>query len=193
VDSYHAVLEKIPGGKLDLVVLDDGFQQWRMKKNVEVLAVTSKGPSERVYREFPSQAGLADLVVWTKGKDRPDSKKIDVQVQMKIPAVSQPKQINLIVGVGDPEHVLASASEAGYVVKNSIFHRDHFKYSLEYVTHAIAQARKEGVQLATTEKDFIKWKRLGVKESEVVLLKQEIFWEHGQEAWSTCLWGGGPC
>ena len=62
----------------DLLLLDDGYQQWRLEKDVEILAVDASAPFGNRHliprgnlREPLSAAGRADLVVLKKGTADP--------------------------------------------------------------------------------------------------------------------------
>ena len=63
----------------NLVLLDDGYQQWRLKKDLEILMVDATSPfgngrliPHGTLRERPSAAARADLIVVTKSDFNPD-------------------------------------------------------------------------------------------------------------------------
>ncbi len=73
----------------DLLILDDGYQQWRLKKDVEILTVDASLPFGNGHllprgslREPVSAASRADLIVVTKADLNPDGLK-DLETQLR--------------------------------------------------------------------------------------------------------------
>jgi tetraacyldisaccharide 4'-kinase len=74
-----AISEAVQRYAADVVILDDGFQYWRVKKDCEIVAMSGRRGfgNGRVFpagplREWGRALGRADLVVWSGGGD-PDS------------------------------------------------------------------------------------------------------------------------
>jgi tetraacyldisaccharide 4'-kinase len=177
------------GAAFDLVILDDGFQHWKIKKDVEVLALTSARMSDRAFRDWPNQVKQADLVVWTKGDEEPDvfgKPLVKVRFQHK---VSSAKPVWIICGVGDPNSVAQSAREAGMDVRREISLEDHAHYDRKLVDVWLRDAAKEGCKAAVTGKDWVKWRQLGISSSDFLVLEPELSFESGQGEWERVLWG----
>lgn len=67
----------------DTVIVDDGFQQWRMKKDLEIVTIDSANPfgnrhllPRGILREPLSSLGRADIFILTKVNLNPDTRKI---------------------------------------------------------------------------------------------------------------------
>ena len=179
-------------GKMDLVVLDDGFQHWRIRKDTEVVAVTSSKRNEVPYREAWSALKYADLVVWTKGASRPNTRgKPSAKVRFAIPRSSKTSgtRVWLVCGVAHPEHVYEAVQAAGYNVERFFSYADHALYDLGFVRKLIKEAEEANCRVALTGKDWVKWKALGVLVSQVLVLEPEVIFEEGREAWNRVLWG----
>lgn len=66
----------------DVVLLDDGYQQWRLKKDLDILMVDATSPfgngrliPRGTLRELPEAAARADLIVVTRSDLNPDGLK----------------------------------------------------------------------------------------------------------------------
>ncbi|MFZ9596181.1 MAG: tetraacyldisaccharide 4'-kinase [Bdellovibrionia bacterium] len=176
-------------GNVDCVILDDGFQNWQIKKDLELVVLTSARFSERLFRDWPSAVKRANLLLWTKGEIPPPSFGLPLlQVRFALDAVPGVK-VWLVAGVGDPQSVLQLASQAGYVVVQKYFFADHFHYEEEQVRGLLKQAAGDRCRVALTGKDWVKWKALGVLEKEVLILEPRLEFRQGQEVWSKVLWG----
>jgi hypothetical protein len=92
------------GARFDLVILDDGFQHWKIRKDLEIVALTSRTPSDILYRDFTGAASGADLLVWTKGERAPEmpAGKPFIKVRFELPETAwRGVPIWLVTGVGD--------------------------------------------------------------------------------------------
>lgn len=188
VQQYAQVKKLV--GPMDLVVLDDGFQNFSIHKDLEILALTSAQPYERLFREFPTAVEAADLIVWTKGEVPPHfGQKPNIRVSYRLESPKQSGQkFYLVTGVADPAHVLSLAKSSGYEVKREVHLRDHTQYRREWVEQLLAEAKGEGLRVATTGKDWVKWRELGIQDSAVQVLEPELQWLAGQELWEEYLW-----
>jgi len=75
-DRVRAAKLAIAKYAVDTVVLDDGFQQWRLKKDLEIIAIDASNPfgsyhliPRGILREPLSSLKRADIFVLTKGSD----------------------------------------------------------------------------------------------------------------------------
>jgi tetraacyldisaccharide 4'-kinase len=189
VQQYERVSEKSKS-PIDLVILDDGFQHWKIKKDLEIVVLTSKQPSDALFRDFYHSIRHADLLVWTKGDSRPlcgGTPLIVVKYRLQPPSNSQP--VWLVTGVGDPDFVYQLACESGYSVVRHIRFEDHARYDLGILNRILENAQREGAYLITTGKDWVKWRTLGFPHSRVHVIEPELDFVEGKEQWSRMLWG----
>ncbi|MBY0471402.1 tetraacyldisaccharide 4'-kinase [bacterium] len=196
VRAYRmACLEK--GSGFDLVILDDGFQHWKIRKDLNIVAVTSGGPWSRVFRDSVSALKYADLVVWTKGDTRPfyidafAKEQVRVRFQLQAPA-EEKKRVWLVTGIADSESARSSAARAGYQILKQISFPDHARYTSEDVDRILGQAKRENNWIAVTGKDWVKWREFsafaGPVSQPVVVLEPELVFEEGREVWLQKLW-----
>jgi tetraacyldisaccharide 4'-kinase len=176
-----------------LVILDDGFQHWKIHKDVEVLALTSSIPGQRVFRDSLNAIKKANLLVWTKGASHPETfGKPKVRVTYGLIGNKPPNSERywLVTGVAEPDSVFSTAVAAGYNIVRKISFQDHANYDHKTVGSLLNQAKCEGCRIAITGKDWVKWRELGVREGEIQVLKLNLVFEkEGRELWSKVLWG----
>ena len=177
--------------KIDLVILDDGFQNFQIQKSLEILALTSKTRDETFYRDWESQLRYADLLIWTKGPaPRLRSAQPQLEVRFRIPqAVSNSPPLFLIVAVGAPEAVRTGAEEAGYVIRKQISLADHATVPESKARAWLEEARLADCRVAITGKDWMKWRALGISREEVLVLEPVADFVSGHELWERLLWG----
>lgn len=175
----------------DLVVLDDGFQHWRVYKDVEVVAVTSRRRGEMLFRDWPRALERASVVVWTKGATPPDPRgRPLVRVRLALDPPEDPRRsLWIVTGVGDGRSVVDAAQASGYRIQRHVSFADHFAYREKQADELIRKAAASGCQIALTGKDWVKWRGLGIAASEVVVLEPKIVFEEGQASWEKALWG----
>jgi tetraacyldisaccharide 4'-kinase len=190
VRQFRKMQKTIPN-KIDLVILDDGFQHWKIKKDIELVAVTSARRDDTIFRDWAGALKSADLVVWTKGDEQPASfGKPLVKVRFRLePQASGKSDLYLVTGIGDDQSAKNAITAAGYRVRRHLSFPDHARYDGKMAREILASARGEGCQLAMTGKDWVKWRGLGVTRSEVLVFEPEIVFEEGREHWDRILWG----
>ncbi len=191
--QYQAVLRQA-SVKMDRVILDDGFQHAALRKDLEIVALTSAQPGEVFFRDSPSALRYADLLVWTKGDVRPvDWGRPWVKVQYVLPS---PSNLNftsfwLVTGVAQGAKVYALALSSGYPIVRHLDFPDHFPYSKEKVFQLLRQAAEAGARIALTGKDWVKWRSWGVSPLDVQILEPQLQFKEGYELWKKTLWENG--
>ena len=182
-------LAKAQGKDIQLVVLDDGFQHWRIHKDLEIVAVTSSKRGEVLYRDWGPAIRYADLVVWTKGTFRPEfHDKPHCRVLYQLPKPSVENGIWLVSGVADGDFARLTAEKAGYQVSRHISFPDHARYDEGMVHEIVEQALRVDCSVAVTGKDWVKWREFGIPHSKVIVLEPELHFEEGRETWDRMLW-----
>jgi len=199
--QYSEVVRSRGGVHPDLIILDDGFQNLKIKKDIEVVAITHHQPHEYVFRESFDALECADLLVWTKGDILP----IDEEglVHRPLCRVSyelrelfsdhsrsgkKSDQYWLITSIADSQSAYDLILQSGMSVMKHTALTDHFQYSVESVQSFLKQACDEQVQIILTGKDWVKWRSLGVKTSEVIVFEPRLKWVFGRKIWDRVLW-----
>ncbi|MGN6648309.1 MAG: tetraacyldisaccharide 4'-kinase [Cytophaga sp.] len=182
VAGAQQLLQQIPG--LQLIILDDGFQHRRIKRDVNILLTEYKDPFYKDYvlptgmlREFRRGAARADLVVVTKSPvaHKPlNHEAIHRYARKQIPVhytaiqygaytksgqagVGDFDQVILVTGIANSGPLLEYLAAKGIQVIEHINKKDHYNYTetdLKIVQEL--QQRNPQAQVLTTEKDWVK-------------------------------------
>ncbi|MDR3608103.1 MAG: tetraacyldisaccharide 4'-kinase [Oligoflexia bacterium] len=195
VRQFGRVLER-KGGSIDLVILDDGFQNFRLHKDLEIVALTSASPSKKVFRDFSGALKGADLLVWTKGNEMPLSdpslrdKLVRVRFRLRLPAGLSPDQgFFFVSGLADGEEARRSAVDAGMKIEQCLNFPDHARYSRKEIDSILDQAKRADLKVALTGKDWVKWRELGVPASAVTVFEPEIeISDSDRRRWEQIVW-----
>jgi lipid-A-disaccharide synthase len=218
--SYRRARAQL-GSPFDLVILDDGFQHWGVARDLDVLALSSARWGERLFRDFPSAVHGARLLVWTKGERPPEALRyggdcVRARVALRVSSrgslgAGEPgpgggeanraltqgslagQRLLLVCGVGDPSSVEAAARAAGASEVRLVALPDHSGYDRAALERWQAEASARGLRLATTGKDWVKWKTLGWEPASVLVLEPELVFDEsfggGERLWRETLWG----
>ena len=202
IAAFHLAQSALPpGAKFDRVILDDGLQHWKIRRDLDLIAVTSDRPHERVFREslsrlvrgYPSKA----LWIWTKGEcspfenlaDVPDFEKSTCKARFRLklpPGLLPGATVWSVCGIADPQRFHESLASLGLHVSRHFTFSDHHDYRRESLEEIFTLAKNAGAPLVTTGKDSVKWSELGFKEFSV--LEPDLEWEWGRENWENALW-----
>lgn len=92
-DRYRAGLWAVPRFQPDVLLLDDGFQHWRLRRDADVVCLDARAPWGRgglfpqgSLREPPRALRRADLVVLTHGHAAGDLERVRAEVGAWAPA-----------------------------------------------------------------------------------------------------------
>jgi tetraacyldisaccharide 4'-kinase len=177
--------------KFDSVILDDGFQDCSVKKNLNIICfnqnqlignglVIPSGP----LRENLSSLKEAHIVVINGKKIVEFEEKIlKINNNLKI-YYSEYKPTNIdefknkellaIAGIGNPHNFFNLLSNNNLNVKKKFIFPDHYKFKKSEFTNIIEEAEKNNYKIIMTEKDYYKIKNFNFKEINYLKLKLEV-------------------
>ena len=187
-------IQEAENKNFDIAILDDGFQDYKIKKNLSIICFNSNfegngfvipaGP----LRENLSSIKNAQIMIINGYKNLKFEKKIlDINNNIDI-YYSKYKAINydkfnhkellVITGIGNPENFLKLLNNHNLKIAKKYIYPDHYNFSKEEVDNFISEAKKNGYQIICTEKDFHRIKVYDIKEIdylkvELVLEKKE--------------------
>lgn len=192
IRSFERCIEK-SGSNFDLVLLDDGFSQLAIHKDLEIVLLTSRSRSQVLYRDFLSALKGNELLVWTKGNTHPAPDLTCIQAQWKLvekedrtPATP----VFLVTGVGDPGEVDIQARKAGWDVHGIISREDHHDWTQEEILEIMRRAEDKGVSILITGKDYVKWKIYPINLETVFVIEAQLnFSEESERFWKERVWG----
>jgi tetraacyldisaccharide 4'-kinase len=162
-------------GGASVVVMDDGFQNPALIKDLSILVVDARGIGNgRVLPAGPLRARLelqldrasAILIVGGSASaiEQPArSRGLPVfhgtlEPEQNAVAAVRGKQVLAFAGIGDPEKFFATLAAAGIDAPVQHGFGDHHRYSVAEARTLLREAEKGHLELLTTEKDLVRLK-----------------------------------
>ena len=182
-------IEEAERKNFDIAILDDGFQDYAIEKNFNIICFNSNqlignglifpaGP----LRESFSSLKRAQIVIINGEKNKMFEEKI-LQISKRIKIFySKYVPVNLdqfknkklfaFAGIGNPENFFKLISENNLNVQKKKIFPDHFDLAADDIKKMIDVAKKNDFELITTEKDFYRIKDYGF--NEIKYLKVDL-------------------
>lgn len=205
VEKSRANSLKLAEKEFDIAILDDGFQDYKIIKDLNILCFHSKQLIGNGYifpsgplRERLSAVRRAQIVVINGEKNlifENKLKKINSKINIfysKYKLVNQEdfknKNILAFAGIGNPENFFNLLMESGLNIKKTIPFPDHYDFNKKEILEIIEKAKKQNYTILTTEKDFLRIKNFNfseiyscniileiTKKSELIALIKKIY------------------
>ena len=187
---YNGIKEAIKQ-KFDCVVLDDGFQDFSVSKNLNILCFNERQligngmtlPSGPL-RESLSSLKRCQIVVINgntnlefEKKIKNISKNISIYYSKYVPDnIESFKNKNLLAfaGIGNPENFFYLLENNNLKIKKKISFSDHYNYSLKELNKLIYFALINNLQLVTTEKDYFRIRHFQLPQIEYIKVKLDV-------------------
>ena len=162
---------KLAEKEFDLAILDDGFQDYKIQKDLSILCFHNKQLIGNGYvlpagplRENLNSIKGAQIAIINGEKDlifESKLKKVNANLKIfyskyKITNLEQfrNKDILAFAGIGNPENFFDLLIENGLNVKKSISYPDHYNFKRAEILEIINQAKERNYTIITTEKDL---------------------------------------
>ncbi len=142
------------------VVMDDGHQNFTLKKNLSLVVMDDLGnglliPAGPLRESIAQGLRRADAVVSMTGDALPGFAGPVLRARLVADGARfSGKKVFAFAGIGRPEKFIASLKEAGAIVTGTQFFADHHPYSAAEI--AALRQRAGDAMLVTTEKDFVR-------------------------------------
>ena len=185
-------IHEAENAKCDLAILDDGFQDFSIKKDLNILCFNSKQligngmtiPSGPL-REKMSAVKRADIVIINGEKNKSFeehinniSEKIQIfysnYVATNIDKLKN-KKLFAFAGIGNPENFFDLLIKSNLEVEKKVFYSDHYNYTKNELKKIIKFSSENNLQPVTTEKDYHRIKHFGFNNIFYLQIKLEIF------------------
>ncbi|MCB1180658.1 MAG: tetraacyldisaccharide 4'-kinase [Chlamydiia bacterium] len=190
--------DRIKGVKLaqkkgaDLVVLDDGMQHRRLKRDIEIVLVTRRIHNGQflpagVLRDDPKRLETADFVFRADGVDFCLQPTGIFSIKEGKPISIEGKRVALLCGIARPMRFYESVKALGAHIEEVCFYPDHFEFSSSNLSKITKKFKKKGIEIVLcTEKDGVK---LETYETHlpVAVLKIELRSTNNNDAWSALI------
>ena len=187
---YRALKEAEERG-FKSIVLDDGFQDHSIYKDLSILCFNEK---QLIGNGFTIPAGplrepLSSLkrsqILLINGKKNEDfenkiksiNSKINIFYSKYIAQNSNKylnKNILAFAGIGNPENFFDLLKENNINVKKHISFPDHYNYSKKELDKLLKISKENNLKLLTTEKDFFRIKHFNITDIDYLTIKLEI-------------------
>ena len=175
----------------DCVILDDGFQDYKIKKDLTILCfnqnqlignglILPSGP----LRESLSSIKDVDIILINGKKNKDFEKKAyDINNNIEI-FYSYYKPVNLkqfknkklfaIAGIGNPENFFQLIEENNLYIEKELPFPDHYQFTKAEVQNIINEAKNKNCQIIMTEKDYFKIKDYNINDINYLNVTLEI-------------------
>jgi len=166
-------LTELENNGYDLAILDDGLQDYKIKKDLSIVCFNSNqlignglvipaGP----LRESLKAIENADLVLINGEKNEQFEKKLlKINRKLKIlysyykpTNIDEFKNHNLLAlaGIANPENFFKLLEKNNLIIREKLIFPDHYKFDKKEIQNIIAKAEKNNLKIVMTEKDFFK-------------------------------------
>ena len=189
-DRKSGIIEAIQRG-FDTVILDDGLQDYRIKKNFNIICFNQKQliGNGRVIPAGPLREDLstvkdANVILINGKKDHNFEKKIfyhnnNIDIfYSKYKFVNfqkfENKKLFAIAGIGNPENFFELILKHGLNLKKKRAFPDHYKFEKSEIDEILDEAKNSDYKIITTEKDYFRLDYDSKKKIEYAKIELEI-------------------
>ena len=166
-------LTELENNGYDLAILDDGLQDYKIKKDLSIVCFNSNqlignglvipaGP----LRESLKAIENSDLVLINGKKNEQFEKKLlKLNRKLKI-FYSYYKPTNIeeftnhnllaLAGIANPKNFFNLLEKNNLIIREKLIFPDHYKFDKSEIQNIIARAEKNNLKIVMTEKDFFK-------------------------------------
>ena len=175
----------------DIVILDDGLQDYKIKKNLNVVCfnqnqlignglVIPSGP----LRESLNSLKDADIILINGKKDNDfEEKLLNINKNLEFfYSFFKPKNIDkfknkkllAIAGIGNPENFFKLLNQYDLNIEKKLIFPDHYEFTKDEIKNIIEDAKIKNLQVIMTEKDYFKIKKFNMPEIKYLEVSLEI-------------------
>jgi tetraacyldisaccharide 4'-kinase len=172
-------IKKAENSNYDTVILDDGFQDKQIKKNLSILCfnqnqlignglILPSGP----LRENLNALKNADIILINGKKDSDFenkvlniNKKLDIFYSSYKPeniAKFRNKKLLALAGIGNPNNFFRLLKENNLEVEKELIFPDHYQFTKNEIQEIVDESENKDYQIIMTEKDYFKIKEFKI-------------------------------
>ena len=184
-------LTELENNGYDLAILDDGLQDYKIKKDLSIVCFNSNqlignglvipaGP----LRESLKAIENADLVLINGEKNEQFEKKLlKLNRKLKIfysyykpTNIEEFKNHNLLAlaGIANPKNFFNLLEKNNLIIREKLIFPDHYKFDKSELENIIAKAEKNNLKIVMTEKDFFKVSNFNLNNINYLRVSLEI-------------------
>ncbi len=184
-------ISKAEAKKNDIIIMDDGLQDVSVIKDLNIICFNSfdlvgngfllpAGPLREQLHNIENYQiaiinGKRNIAFEKKLKSISNNIEIyQSKYIIKDLKRLRGKKILAFAGIGNPENFFDLLRDNGLKVKKEISFPDHYNYTKKEIENLISKAKDEALTLLTTEKDFFRIKKSGIKSINYVSVELKI-------------------
>ena len=188
-DRKNAIKNAVQNG-FDTVILDDGFQDYKIKKNLNIVCFNNQllgngmlipaGP----LRESVDSLKSAHIIIINGDQNIEFERKL-LEINNEISIFYsryqlidiekyRGKKLFVVAGIGNPENFFELIRSQNLNIIKKLSFPDHYQFSKSEILNIINDARKNGYQVVMTEKDYHRVKDYNFTEIHYMKVKLEI-------------------
>ena len=186
-DRIKAISEA-DNNSFDFLILDDGFQDHSIKRDLNILCFNSKQllgngmtlPSGPL-RENLNAIKRSDIVLINGKKNKSfENKILSISKKIKIfyskyvlneADKLKNKNILAFAGIGNPNNFFELLEDNNVNIKKKLIFPDHYNYNKVEIQNIMEDSLKDDLKVVTTEKDYLRIKDYGHKNLIVAKVK----------------------
>ena len=179
-DRVSAINNAIQIG-CDSVILDDGFQDHKIKKDLNILCFNLKQKIGNGYvlpagplREKLNSLINAHIIILNGQRDKifekyilKYNKKLSIFYSKYIPEKIyqiKKKKIYAFAGIGNPQNFFDMLEDNNVIIIKKKIFPDHYQFTKKEILEIIKDAKRKKLKIVTTEKDYNRIKQFNFKE-----------------------------
>ncbi len=159
------------GEGANCLLLDDGMQHRRLKRDFEIVVIDGIDPfsNERflpwgLLRDSPKRLQSADLIVITHAQNEEVQKQLNrftkapiVATQIEVKKADFPQNVGVFCGIGKPDRFLQTVRDLKSKIVDTLILQDHGSLQKRQLQSFAEQCREKGAEaILCTEKDYVK-------------------------------------
>ena len=175
----------------DTVILDDGFQDYRIKKDISILCFNQNQligngrviPAGPLRENFSSIKNAQTIIINGEKNLRFERKILKENSKLSIFYIKykpqnieelRRKKIIAVAGIGNPINFFNLLSEYKFKIDKTLAFPDHYQFSKSEILDILNDAKRNDCQVLLTEKDYYKIQKYDLKEVKFLKVELEI-------------------
>ena len=184
-------LRDIEKSNFDIVVMDDGLQDYRIKKDLSIICFNENQMigNGLVFPSGPLRENLnalkhSEIIIINGTKNiNFENKVLSINRKLNIfyssyePVnIKQFKNVKLlaVAGIGNPENFFKLLENNNLAIEKKLIYPDHYNFSENEIRNIVDYAAKRNYQIVMTEKDYYKVKDYKMNEIKYLKVKLKI-------------------
>ena len=185
-------IEEAESKRFDIAVLDDGFQDYTIRKNLNILCFNTQQlvGNNFTFPSGPLRESLQSIkdsqIIVLNGEKNIEfekkitsiSNKVNIYYSQYNPSnisLFKDKKIFAFAGIGNPDNFFQTLVENNIKLEKKLAFPDHYNFSKAEIQKMVDFSIRNNLKLVTTEKDYYRIKNYGFRNIHYLKIELEIF------------------